>query len=593
MKRILISRGWQGRVLEAGGTLCALLLLGMLIGGGTARANDIYLAQNAAGANNGSCCANAFPYSFFNAAGNWGGAANQIGPGTTVHLCSVIADSLNGTLLTAHGSGASGNPVTIQFESGASLLSPGEAAFINGGNFSHFVITGRTTCGWVNGAEVPCMESIYNTLNGYAGQTCPGGPCVDQVQTQVINNFNSDLEVRNLTIGPVYIHGGTSDTTFSAPGPKCVDFTTGGGTMNFHNLIMHDVGWCLNGGGNLITVANVEIYHFDHGMGMGQYTDSPNTWTGITVHDSYLHDPGVWDQANNAFHHDGIHLFSYCATSADFCPSTKITGVNIYNNRFGGDWGNNNTANIFFEPGISNANIFNNVTVVYPGRQLNNGQWNGYGTNVNFFNNTVLGPGAAYQTEKYSIFTGFGITIENNVWTDGGMISTNGPWPGVNCPYTIPPAEGGGTQPCVNLNYTLKTNAYLSAVGFANGLGYTNCTGSSCAGNGFLNFTSTDFAVFEASAHETGGVFGDTVEPNGTYFNASTGATTYGSPTIAAGTNLTSLCTSLGISGNPCLGDIAGTPRPSSGAWDIGAYQFSSGPNSPPSPPTSLGGSVQ
>jgi hypothetical protein len=588
MRWISTSSGWLGQIAKSGGLLSAQILLAVMIGGGVAHANDIYLAQGATGSNNGSSCANAYAYTFFSTVGNWGAGSNQIGPGTTVHICGTITDSLNGTLLTAQGSGTSASPITIHFESGAILQSPAETTFINGNNKSYFIIDGGTSCGWVGGARVTCNGLIQNTLNGFSGQSCPGGPCAYQVQTQMINNFNSNLEVRNLTIGPVYIHGGTNDTTFTSPGPKCLDFTTGGGTINIHNDIMHDAAWCLNGGGSSITLAYTEIYNSDHGLGMGQYTDSANTWTGFTAHDNYIHDNGVWDQANNAFHHDGIHLFSYCATSGDFCPNTRITGVNIYNNRFGGNWGSNNTANIFFEANISNANIFNNVSIV--STQLNNGQFNGNGTNINFFNNTVIGPGAAIQTQKYSIFQGTGIAIENNAWTDGGMISTNGPAP-TACPMPIPSAQGGGTANCVStLTYTLKTNAYLSPADFGNGLGYENCAGTNCSGNGFLNFNSSSFATFETNAPEAGGIFRDTTEPKGTWLNASTGAEMSGSPTINAGTNLSTLCQQNGGSlPNALCSDIAGNPRPSGGMWDIGAYQSGSG-GPPPTlnPPTSL-----
>ena len=133
-------------------------------------------------------------------------------------------------------------------------------------------------------------------------------------------------------------------------------------------------------------------------------------------------------------------------------------------------------------------------------------------------------------------------------------------------------------QPCVNTSYTINTNAYLAPADFGNGFGYQTCTGSSCPGNGFLNFSAAGFATFEANAPETGGVFEDTVEPNGTYFNTTTGAEIEGSPTIGAGTNLSTLCTSLSIPGNPCLYDITGYPRGTT--WDIGAYNYIPPPGS-------------
>jgi hypothetical protein len=593
MRWILTSQGWLGAIVKPKGLIAVQILLAATIGGGVAHANDIYIAQSAAGANNGSSCTSPYAYSFFNATGNWGSGSNQIGPGTTVHICGTIADSLNGTLLTAHGSGASGNPITIQFESGASLQSPGETQFINGNGQSHFVITGVTACGWVNLAEVPCTESIYNTLNGFSGQTCPGGPCVNQVQTTAIGNFTLDLTVRNLLIGPIYIHGGTSDTTFSSPGPVGISFGSGASLLTVNNVIIHDGGWCMNAIVSNLTMYNFEIYYCDHGNGGGQYTDTPNTLSTISIHDGYIHDPYPWDQTNNAFHHDGLHLFSYCATliggNNTYCPSTIINNVNIYNMVFGGNWGQNNTANIFFEGNLTNVNLFNNVSLLTSLTYLlANGPFNGYGSNINYFNNTVLGPvNLVNNGNKFSIFCGPGMVVKNNAWTDGGMISTNGPWPN-NCPYTLPSGAGGGTQNCTNLSYTLATNAYLAPADFSNGFGYSNCTGGNCTGNGFLNFNASGFATYEAAAPETGGVFQDTTQPGGTWFNVSTGAELTGSPTIKAGTNLSSLCTQNGGPlPNALCSDIAGNARPTQGNWDIGAYQSGS-TVPPPLPPTKL-----
>lgn len=101
-----------------------LFSAGILAVGTHASATNIYIAQAAAGGANGADCADALPSSYFNNGGNWGSGANQIGPGTTVHLCGTITGAPGSTLLTVQGSGASGSPVTILFESGAQLNAP-------------------------------------------------------------------------------------------------------------------------------------------------------------------------------------------------------------------------------------------------------------------------------------------------------------------------------------------------------------------------------------------------------------------------------------------------------------------------------------
>lgn len=45
-------------------------------------ANDIYIAQSAAGSGNGSSCANAYAYSYFNTAGNWTSGAFELTAGS-------------------------------------------------------------------------------------------------------------------------------------------------------------------------------------------------------------------------------------------------------------------------------------------------------------------------------------------------------------------------------------------------------------------------------------------------------------------------------------------------------------------------------
>jgi hypothetical protein len=576
--------------LEAGGTLCALLLLGMVIGGGTARANDIYLAQGATGANNGSSCANAYAYTFFNTAGNWGGAANQIGPGTTVHLCGTLTCPTNGNLLTAQGSGASGNPVTILFDTatGGNMTSPVcSNGFIVLDNRSHFIIDGGTTCGYVNGGVTACSGHIQNTQNGTGLAYQSHAPAVISA-----GGSTSDVEIRNLQIGPIYLKTGTADDVGGSPGPRCVIFggSTSNSIFNIHNNVMHDAGWCLNGGANNLTIAYNEIYNIDHALGMGQYTDTPTTFSTISIHDNHVHDEVLWDTDDNSFHHDGFHLFSYCGTlvggNNTTCPQTIITGINIYNNRFDGDIGGNYNASIFFEGNIQNANIFNNINVIHSSKntQEGNGFFNGYGTNINSFNNTVIGQGSAIQTAKFSIFAGPGQVIRNNLYTDGGMISTTGPWPN-SCPFTAP--GGQGTFSCVNLSYTFSTNAYFGPTDFGNGFGYTNCTGATCSGNGFLNFNASGFASFEAATPEVGGVFRELT--TSTILNTSTGAELSGSPTIGAGTNLSSLCIQNGGSlPNALCSDITGTPRPVTTSWDIGAYQSGSVVVGPPSSPSGL-----
>src|SRR6202023_1332851 len=67
-------RGWLGTLVVA----MAVLLLFAAPSLSFASATDIYLANSAQGAGDGSSCANAKVWTFFTSAGNWGTGSTQI-----------------------------------------------------------------------------------------------------------------------------------------------------------------------------------------------------------------------------------------------------------------------------------------------------------------------------------------------------------------------------------------------------------------------------------------------------------------------------------------------------------------------------------
>lgn len=191
--------------------LLALACLTLMTISSHASATNIYIAQSSAGAANGADCADAKPVSFFNASGNWGSGSAQIGPGTTVHLCGTFTGAAGSTMLTIQGSGASGSPVTILFESGAQLNAPywggnpfgnGGAAIVCGGQ-NYILVDGGT-----NGV-------IQNTANGSASLGYPNQQGSQGIQIQSCNN----VEIRNLTINNIYVHanGDTGGKTIPKP----------------------------------------------------------------------------------------------------------------------------------------------------------------------------------------------------------------------------------------------------------------------------------------------------------------------------------------------------------------------------------------
>jgi len=180
--------------LGAKSTLSPLLMavIGLTASCGFVRANDIYIAQAAAGANNGQNCSGAYASTFFNSASNWGSGAAKIGPGTTVHVCGSWSGTAGVTYLTFHGSGIAGNPITLLFETGANMRQPycgsSGGGCINVNNQGYITIDGglNTPCGASNGggaAANTCNGYIQNTLNGTSGGVCPGGTCQYQASS--------------------------------------------------------------------------------------------------------------------------------------------------------------------------------------------------------------------------------------------------------------------------------------------------------------------------------------------------------------------------------------------------------------------------
>jgi len=576
MRQILTNRGWQGRVLEAGGTLCALLLLGIVIGGGTAHANDIYIAQSATGANNGSNCANAYPYTFFNAAGNWGAAANQIGPGTTVHLCGTFTGSAGGTLLAARGSGTSGNPITILFETGATLTAPYWANGNNGGQsgaiavngFSYITINGGPTCGWNQSTltTTACNGSIVNTQNGT-------NLAYQQYTTAIDLNNVDHITIENLGCYNMYQRTGTAAEDTAWNQQHCVELEGRQTNITVTNCVFHDGGWLISStsgtADNIFIGPGNDFYNADH--------DVQTAPVHFYVFGNHFHDWAIWDAVGGPYHHDGVHC--YAGTGG----ATQLFFG--YNNQFDGNMGGVFQQFIYLEGNTSTtrcmvpggtAYIFNNVMVANNGSEAiaafyGNATSPGDVNDI-YANNTALGNVAGSTSACRAFQNVSGLTDENNAC--GGFGELLNSLTGVASTKVV---DYNAYENCSGYNcfaaYGVDTGIY------ATWLANNNCTGSvgSCDVHSVANLSSSTYFSLN-SVCIPGSV-------------AASCAPISGSPLIAAGANLTSLCSGQP---NPGLGalcsDINGVARPTSGAWDIGAYRFLS--SLPPSAPTALSASV-
>ena len=316
----------------------AFLLSGLLFSASAAKAGDIYLAQNSVGAGNGGDCGDALPYSWFNSSSNWGSGANQIGPGTIVHLCGRISGGAGSTGLTVQGDGASGNPVTLLFENGADLTSSqwGNAISSSGHNFI-------TIDGGANGV-------IENTANG-SNMSNHGD------SNGIYISGGSSIEIKNLIIRNIYVHSpGGSDGQITAgirfEGSPLNNISVHNNTINDARSGVIFAFYSLNGAdvyGNTISNICWGIPFLDGNNG--------STATAVKVHDNDIHDFINWWDSNFEIHFDGI---MFATTN----PNTSFTNSSIYNNYLHGPMDGNGTAYIYLtgsSGGMSGITVYNNL----------------------------------------------------------------------------------------------------------------------------------------------------------------------------------------------------------------------------------------
>jgi hypothetical protein len=522
-------------------------------------ANDVYIAQAATGSANGSSCANALVYSFFNSGGNWTTgtpSGTQIGPGSTVHICGTITMSANTAALTFQGSGNSTSPVTLLFESGAVLSSPewppqGSGGAIVTNDQNYIVINGN---GGANGATQGIIEA---TATGDSGAACPSGSCTYHNDSNGIETDASNyLTIEGLSIIDMYV---TATGVPSGGGGSCIWGNGKSTNWTITNNLMHDVSWCVNlqyenGTSSAITISNNEIYNVDHGIAFGGPA-SGNTLSNVNIYGNNIHDYSNWDTPGDVWHHDGIHIWGYNDDGSD-----TITGLNIYNNKFGGCIGQNVTAHVFIEQNggsTKNVSVYNNSFIDTCKGNENDGMLavEDSAAAPNIYNNTFIG--ASTDT-----CAGFGDGSPSNITFVNNVISGCGIFMYVPSPASF--ASGG-----------LHNNIYAA------------CSGSNCFA--YHGNDTNSFSTWQSGT-------GQDASPSSYVSSANlsaAGVPQSGSAVIGAGANLTSIVSSLLNLLGSALGaldsDISGNARPAIGAWTDGAYSTT---GTAPQPPTGLTGTV-
>lgn len=486
-------------------TLAALLCL-MLLAAPAWPANTVWIAQTALGAGTGVDAADAVAATYFNTAGNWSASPTgiQIGPATIVHLVGTIT-----TTLVAQGNGSSGNPVTIFFEAGSSIQEP--ACPSNG-------CLRADSKSWitVEGNNVGIIESTANG-SGLANHVNSAGiemhPCANCV-------------VQDLTIQNIYVHSSAADDMIDQTQMRCI-YVSGSGWIITNNT-MHDAGFCVYpdyGNGDAGTVvSNNNIYNVDHGVvpsAFGAFSAS-----NFTVSGNHIHDYSNWDTTSGNYHHDGVHAYG--------SSGANLTNLQVYDNLFDGNPGNNFTSDIYFEKpdastSLTGALAFNNVLDISmaPANTFGAIAVGALTTGTGIYNNTIVG---ANTPVNYCILLNGGNTnIENNIET--------------GCQVFV---FEFGAIPSVTMNF--QTYAAIGSVGWQDS--------SSTQYHTLANWQATSTSPDANSQLVSSAGLSSGYTPNA------------GSAVIGAGTNLTS----LGITAlNSDKNNVA---RPGSGAWAAGAFQF-------------------
>lgn len=358
-----------------------------------AAAADVYIAQTAQGSNNGTSCANAYAVTFFNTSANWGSGSGKIGPGTTVHLCGTIASQL-----TVQGSGTSGNPITILFETNAKISLPycdNNNGCLNVSGSSYIIVDGGTNGIIENTANGTLLANQQDSIGILASPAC------------------ANCEYRNLTIQNLYVHPAYSNDTHNAGRVGGFYLNGTGGTTKIHNNTLHD-GAGINyipgaSNDNGLQIYNNNIYNENGDINIAG-SESSNVLSGAQIYNNHFHDWATADEYGCPGHHDGIHTWGLNGGS--------VSDLNIYNNLFDGNLGDCATGAVFLEGDNSNVQLYNNVFIpTYT--QEHNGIMNVNGSNYQIYNNTIIGPQIGDD-----VCLGVGVTgtlyLENNLITGCG-----------------------------------------------------------------------------------------------------------------------------------------------------------------------------
>lgn len=489
----------------------------------SASASPRYIAQSAGAFTGGTACKGQTaitPATF-----NW----IRNSPGDVIYICGTITADAGAQLLRPRGDGAPGKPVTIKFDTGAVLQAPYFAPSPNGGCGGAICLYGRSYY-TVDGQNT---GTIQDTANGT-------GLAYNQ-KTEAIEGYSCNhCTVENLTIANMYVHTSPNDTTADASAQRCIS-VSGSDWLIQHN-VMHDSGWCLyenykNGDGNVVIAGNT-IYNTDHGWMLATQVAGGSSGPFIFHHNT-VYGYANWDTGNDTYHHDGIH----CFTSETNGAAAHITLLAIYDNDFRSPIGRNATSHVFIEGGTGPGST--------PCADATSG--------IAIFNNVAVGD-QADPDGLFGLFSGNYTAAHGGGVYNNTLISTAGPAVGVCFSANSDTSGMSFVNNAVSgCNQLIETDHIPFRPDYNQ---YANGGGNAFVCNGNFN-SPAQFSAWQSC------IEGDRHSAYKSSLQLSGGNQLQpGSPLIGKGTNLTSLCT--GSMASLCTG-YAGSPRPATGAWTIGA----------------------
>ena len=389
-----------------------VVMHGLMAAGASAQASNVYITPDGGGT--GVCTSNVHSLSWFNSSANWGTGSAQIGPGTIVHLCGTFTAAAGAdSFVQFQGSGSSGHPITLRWESGAIVQAP-YFSNVHGGID-------------VNGKS---YITIDGGSNGIIRNTANGTGMSFHKASVLISGMGSNNTITNLSLLNNYVH---TNGDASGEGSHSIH-AVGGSNMTIgpnNTFTQADVGvfYAWNGGEQNLAITGNNFSGINQNIEMGP----ANTGTKIITNVSIDHNTATnwvnWDNPGNNYHHNFFHPFVISSAA-------MVGNLQIFDNTLSGDMGNHATSMIFLEANNGGSGgtmgswyIFNNtfdktnstaptssgIVAVYPskGYFVNNVIRDAGGSGSNGFPSLHLYGGASGWTVKNNIFQGGAYMVYN------------------------------------------------------------------------------------------------------------------------------------------------------------------------------------